>query len=178
MPRLNRRVDGSGFYVTSVFTKKGVTRKVTYQVSASAVERLAAVRVRSGDEIPRNLFFELLEEGHLYIGGSGPGEEQATSAATRQTAEHTIVNPPPRRRQIPLGITDELLAPDGSLIPLDAFCAQYDGYSHEVLTRAYEAIRRRHIAALPQRLQQILVTHKPVVIRTAGQKVIVEFLPI
>lgn len=176
MPRLNRRSDG-GYFVTNSFTKGHLIIHTTYQVEPHALEILASRGIRSGDEFPKQLFRELLEEELLITGKSGPGEELVRN----------MVNPPTDsgkqlcdRRQIPLDVTSELLNEEGTFISFGRFKVQYGGpagYDDDVLRSAYHTLHKKYQAGLPQQLNEILYGHKPTSIKTEAGKVIVEFVP-
>lgn len=177
MARLNRRVDGSGYYVTSIFTRHGVTRKVTYQTEPRALELFAAQGIRSGDEIPRKVFFDLLEEGLLFTGGGGAGEELAEQTTPSQPDRRQNQ---PTRRQIPTRITAELLNDDGSFISFGAFKLQYGGsagYPDDVLRRAHQELTKLYESSLGMQVATILSSHKPVAIKRGPGNVVVEFVP-
>jgi hypothetical protein len=176
MPRLNQRVDGSGYYVTSIFTRRGVTRKVTYQTEDRAVQILIGKGIRSGDEIPRHLFFELLEEGLLYTHGSGPGEEITDDIVRPQ--RHSEEEQRDARRQIPIDVTDELLNEDGTFISFGAFKMRYGGpagYTDDDLRTAFRTLNKRYQGTLGPQLQDILSSHYPISIKREADKLIVEF---
>jgi hypothetical protein len=162
--------------VTSIFTRHGVTRKVTYQTEPRAIEILCAAGVRSGDQIPRGLFHELLEDGLLFTGGSGAGEEIADKASRNvsQTKDQQG-----QRRQIPIDVTSELLQRDGTFISFGAFKLLYGGptgYGDDILRTAYRALSKKHQFALEQQLQNILSAYKPAAIKREADKVVVEFV--
>jgi hypothetical protein len=174
MARLNRRVDGSGYYVTSIFTRRGVTRKVTYQTEDRAVQILMSQNIRSGDEIPKHIFFELLEEGLLYTHGGGPGEEISDNIVRprRHPEEETD------RRQIPIDVTDELLNEDGTFISFGVFKMRYGGpagYTDDDLRTAFRTLNKRYQETLGPQLQDILSCYHPISIKREADKVIVEF---
>ena len=176
MPRLNQRVDGSGYYVTSIFTRRGVTRKVTYQAEDRAVQILMHKGIRSGDEIPKPLFFELLEEGLLYTHGSGPGEEISDDSVRPQ--RHLDEEQRYHRRQIPIDVTGELLNEDGTFISFGVFKMRYGGpggYTDDDLRTAFRTLNKRYQGTLGLQLRDILSSHHPISIRREADKVIVEF---
>src|SRR5262249_34723033 len=87
MARLNRYVSGTGYYVTDLFADGGQIKKVTYQVHPKAEGILAEYGIRSGDQIPRKLFFNLVEQHLLYTHGGGPGEESAPESGSFTTPD-------------------------------------------------------------------------------------------
>ncbi len=72
MPKLKQSNEGT--YYTHAFVGHG-RPPATYQVAREAVQRLAIYGVEANDDIPRNLFNELKEEGLIYTGGSGLSDD-------------------------------------------------------------------------------------------------------
>jgi hypothetical protein len=177
MPRLNQRTDGSGYYITNAFSRNGVIKFTTYQPSDRAIEILADRGVRSGDEFPKELFFELLEEEELTTGGSGLGggtDDDVAGNHWRPTPEERE-----NRRQIPLDVTTELLNQDGTFISFGRFMVQYGGragYEDDVLRPAYRTLNKKYQAGLPQQLDEILSGHRPTSIKREADQVIVELV--
>src|SRR5262249_40537572 len=130
--------------------------------------------IRSGNEIPKELFFEFLEEGLLLTGKSGAGEQLAGSIrflATEAKPQY------PNRKQIPINVTSELLNEDGSFISFGAFKLRFDGYDDDDLRTAYRELKRQYQSSLQQQLQGILSGHHPVAIKREMDRVIVELIP-
>lgn len=175
--RLSQRTDGSGYYVTNAFSRNGAIKHATYQPSDRAIEILAGRRVRSGDEFPKELFFELLEEGELTTGGSGL-DDRIDNGVTRDQWRPTNEQRD-NRRQIPVDVTPELLNEDGTFVSFVRFIVQYGGpagYSDDVLRTAYNALNQRYQAGLPQQLNELLPSHRPISIKREADKVIVELV--
>ena len=176
MPRLNEKTDGSGYYVTNAFSRNGVIRHVTYQPSNRAIDILTGQGIRSGDEFSKELFFQLLEEGELTTGGAGLGED----ADFGRNQWHLTPERRGDRRQIPLDVTSELLADDGTFISFGRFRMQHggpNGYSDDVLRSAYHSLNQRYQTELPRRLRELLTSHRPSSIKTEATKVVVELTP-
>ena len=175
MPRLNRRSDG-GYFVTNSFAKGGFIRHTTYQVEPGALEILVSRGVRSGDEFPKELFFELLEEGELVTGGSGFND--AVDDRARQ-GERRHENVRDDRRQIPIDVTLDLLNADETFISFGRFLLHYggsDGYSDDVLRTAYTTLHKRYQDSLAQRMSGLLADHHPISIKREADKVIIELV--
>ena len=173
MPRLNKRTDGSGYYVTNAFARNGVIRHATYQPSDRAIEMLKERGIRSGDEFERELFFQLLEAQELTTGGTGPGED----ADAGRNQWHLVEENP---TQIPLDVTGELLNDDGTFISFGRFRMQYggpNGYSDDALRSAHHSLNQRYQTELPRRLRELLTSHRPSSIKTEATKIVVELTP-
>ncbi len=154
MARFNIRGDG-GYYVQNVWFKDGITRKCTYQITDEGVQNLKKQGIHPGDTIPRETFFELLEN-ELYTGLGGPGEEVENAAQARQNARrHT--HEPQERRQIPSRVTPELLR-EGRLISFGAFTHGWPGYSMDILRAAYREFEKEHAASLCQQANILIKT--------------------
>lgn len=71
MPKFYLRVGGGNAYV------KGLAdgQFCTWQASQEATDALVARGYGHGSELPDWLFFDLLEQGHLYTGGAGLGPQ-------------------------------------------------------------------------------------------------------
>lgn len=176
MPRLNRRSDG-GYFVTNRFTKHGVTKHTTYQVEPRGLEILLGKGIRSGNEIPEELFHELRRKGLLVTGGSGPGEEIGDQIvrSPNHSKEHRQ-----DRRQIPIDVTGELLNDAGTFISFGAFKIRYggpNGYSDDDLRFAYRDLNKRYELGLKKQLNEILSNCRPTSITRENGKIVVELIP-
>src|SRR5207248_7702129 len=124
----------------------------------------------------KELFFQLLEEGELTTGGAGLGED----ADVGRNQWHLTSDHRGDRRRIPLDVTSELLADDGTFISFGKFKMKYggpNGYSDDVLRSAYRSLNRRYRTELPRRLRELLTSHLPSSIKTEAAKVVVELTP-
>lgn len=70
MPILKRYTDKYGFYIHGAYSQDGERQHSTYQITNSGVAILWKYGVRDNEEIPRDLFFQLLDSGDIYTGES------------------------------------------------------------------------------------------------------------
>jgi len=149
MARLNRYVNRVGYYVTNVFADGSRIKKVTYQVHSRAEGILESYGLRSGDEIPPKLFFNLVRDKMLYTHGGGPGDESRDSETSARPVRYIGEG---RKRQIPLDITPEVLTDQGELISFGAFVTKFggaEGYDLDTLRRAYSAKQKQFDRSRP-----------------------------
>jgi hypothetical protein len=76
MPTLHEYVDREGFYVKHSFASRGRLYHVVYQVSEAAASIFNNKSIRDGAEIPKGLFRELRNDGHLFTQKSGTDGER------------------------------------------------------------------------------------------------------
>jgi HD domain len=139
MPRLNRYVNRDGFYVTNLFADGSKIKKVTYQVHPRAEAVFESAGVKSGDEIPLKLFFDLVRDHLLYTHHGGAGDEDREEGGRSRTVKYVSQA---QRRQIPVDLATDLITNSGELISFGAFVVKFGGaggYDLDTLRRAYSA---------------------------------------
>lgn len=71
MARLKKYNDKKGYYVTNTFKKQQKLYHTTYQVTNHGLSRLISKGLKNGDEIPQEIFNELLNTKQLFTNESG-----------------------------------------------------------------------------------------------------------